>query len=93
MTQDPTTKMPVDTIRDGSLKATIWKNPPKGGTEKGPVYSVQITRTWRDEQGNYHDSGRFSRSELIRVARLANKAYDRELELRASEPKPDAATA
>lgn len=93
MTQDPTTNKPIDTLRDGSLKATLWKNPPKEGTGNGPFYSVQITRTWRDEQGNYHDSGRFTRSELLRVARLANMAYDRELEFRTSEPKPDAGTA
>ncbi|UYV12393.1 MAG: hypothetical protein NCW75_13975 [Phycisphaera sp.] len=93
MTQVPTTNKPAETIRDGSLKATIWKNPPKTGDDKGPFYSVQITRTWRDEHGTYHDSDRFSRSELLRVARLANRAYDRELELRAAEPKPNASRA
>lgn len=76
MTQQPTTTKPAESIRDGSLKATIWKNPPKEGTENGPFYSVQITRTWRDEQGTYHDSDRFSGTELLRVARLANLAYD-----------------
>lgn len=63
---------PVDTLRDGSLKATIWKN--EG--ENGPRYSVNLTRTWRDEQGNYHDSDSFSGNELLRIARLANIAYD-----------------
>ncbi|MCC7389417.1 MAG: hypothetical protein IT431_11680 [Phycisphaerales bacterium] len=63
---------PVDTLRDGSLKATIWRN--EG--EKGPHYSVSITRTWRDEQGDYHDSDSFAGSELLRIARLANIAYD-----------------
>lgn len=69
---------PALTIRDGSLKATVWKN--QG--EKGDFYSVQIIRTYRDEQENWHDSDRFSGSELLRVSRLAQKAYDYTADLR-----------
>ncbi len=69
---------PVETIRDGSIKATIWRN----SSEKGDFYSVQFTRTWQDDQGNYHDADSFSGSQLLRVAHLAAKAYDRTAELR-----------
>lgn len=75
MTQQPTTK-PFETIRDGNIKATIWVSHPKDAEDKGPFYRVQITRTWRDEQGKYHDSDSFSGTELLRVARLAHIAYD-----------------
>ena len=44
--------------------------------EKGNFYSVDFSRTYQDEQGNYHDSHSFSGSELLRIARLANLAYD-----------------
>lgn len=74
MTQQPTNQ-PVDTIREGNLKATIWLNGTKDG-EKAPFYSVQITRTWRDDKGDFHDSDSFSGTELLRVARLAHIAYD-----------------
>lgn len=80
MTQNQNSK-PVETIRDGAIKASIWKN--EG--EKGPFYSVKITRTYTDDAGNYHDSDSFSGSELLRVARLAGKAYDRASELRAAD--------
>lgn len=83
----PTPIKPFETIRDGGLKATIWKNPPKEGTETGPFYSVQITRTWRDQQGTYHDSDRFSGTEPLRVARLANLAYDAIVAQRAADRK------
>ncbi len=63
---------PIDTIRDGSLKVTIWKN----SGEKGDYYTARLTRTWSDEHGEYHDSDTFSGSELMRIARLANIAYD-----------------
>lgn len=72
-TTNPT--KPIDTLRDGNLKATIWKN------EAG-FFNVRITRTWKDEAGKYHDAETFSGSELLRIARLAAKAYDRGLELR-----------
>ena len=69
---------PVDTIRDGSLKATIWEN----FGEKGTFYSVDLSRTYQDDQGNYHDSHSFSGTEPIQIARLAHLAYTRIGELR-----------
>lgn len=75
---------PVRTIRDGSLRATIWAN----FGENGTFYSVQLTRTYQDEQGNYHDSDSFSNSQLLRVARLAKIAYDEVLILRTSDNAP-----
>jgi hypothetical protein len=80
MSQNQNTK-PVTTLTDGSIRATIWKNT----GEKGPFYSVRITRTYTDEKGNYHDSESFSGSELLRVARLAQLAYDQTLALRAED--------
>ena len=67
-----TNDKPIDTIRDGSLKATIWKR----FGEKGNFYTVELSRTYTDEQGKYHDSHSYSGSELLRIARLANIAYD-----------------
>lgn len=76
-----TTTKPVSTIRDGSLKATIWRN--KG--EKGDFHSVQFSRTWRDEQGAFHDSDSFSGAELLRLAHLATKVYDEFSSLRETD--------
>ncbi len=69
-----TTNTPVDTLRDGSLKAVIWKNP--GKDEKPPRYSVQLTRSYQDEKGDWRETSSFSGSELLRIARLAHIAYD-----------------
>ncbi|MCB9871507.1 MAG: hypothetical protein H6837_16745 [Planctomycetes bacterium] len=72
---------PTETLRDGSLKATIWKN----DGEKGPFFSVSLTRIYTDAAGNYHDSDSFSGSELLRIAHLASRAYDRIADLRQAE--------
>lgn len=62
---------PIDTIREGSLKATIWKN----AGDNGDFYSVEISRTYKQGE-TFKDSHSFSGSELLRVARLAHIAYD-----------------
>ena len=72
---------PADTLRDGRITAKIWKN----AGQKGVRYSVVISRFYQDQNGNYRDSDTFSNGELLRVARLAHKAYDRIAELRAED--------
>lgn len=72
---------PIDTLRDGQLKATIWKN----HGEKGNFYTVTITRTYKDDAGNYHDSDSFSGTQLLQVSHLAGRAYDRVNQLRAAD--------
>lgn len=69
---------PTDTIRDGSIKATIWSN----FGENGTFYTVEISRTYKDEAGNYHDAHSFSGTQLLRVARVSHLAYTRIAELR-----------
>ena len=75
------TNKPIDTLRDGSLKATIWSN----FGEKGTFYTVNLTRTYKDDGGNYHDSDSFSGSELLRIAHLATRAYERVSDLRQAD--------
>lgn len=69
---------PADVLRDGNIKATIWKNE----RENGPSYNTTFARTWQDEQGAYRDSHSFSGTELLRVSELARGAYARTNELR-----------
>lgn len=76
-TQTPTNQ-PAMKLRDGTLSATIWRNP----TEKGYRYSVNLSRVYEDEHGNLRDSDSFSGNELLRIARLAQIAYGEILTLR-----------
>jgi hypothetical protein len=64
---------PVETLRDGEIKAAIWKNE----SENGAFHSVTFARTFTDNKGEYQDADSFSGSQLLRLARLAEKAYDR----------------
>lgn len=72
---------PVDVIRDGNLKASIWRN--EG--ENSVSYATTIARTYKTENGAYRESNSFTGTELLRVSELARKAYERTGELRSEE--------
>jgi len=65
---------PIDTLRDGALKATIWAN----FGEKGTFYSMTLRRTYTCPQtGNPKDGDSFSGTDPLRLQRLIGKADDR----------------
>lgn len=72
---------PRDVLRDGNLKASLWRNE----SDKGPFYSATLTRTYKDQDGELRDAHSFSGGELLRVSELARKAYDRTRQLRRDE--------
>ncbi|MFZ5593349.1 MAG: hypothetical protein ACOY4D_03650 [Pseudomonadota bacterium] len=69
---------PAEVIRDGNLKASIWRN--EG--ENGASYATTIARSYKTEDGSYRESNSFAGTELLRVSELARKAYDRTNDLR-----------
>lgn len=73
-----TKNRPEETLRDGNLKATIWRN--EG--EKGPYWSVTLAKSYKDERGDYQDTHSFTGTDLLRVAELSRDAYAMTNELR-----------
>ena len=71
---------PASTLRDGAFKAAIWRNT----SEKGTFYSTEYTRTYHDGE-QYRESKSYSGTDNLKLSRLAQKVYDRELELRAGD--------
>lgn len=78
MNEQSTTNQPVETFRDGSLKATIWQN--QG--ENGPYFTTTLAKTYEDRDGKLRDTFSFTGSELLRVAELARTAYAHSTALR-----------
>ena len=77
----PESQRPVETLRDGSIKATIWRN--EG--ENGPFYATSLSRTYTDADGNSRDTSSFIGTDLLKVAELARGAYERTREMRREE--------
>ncbi len=63
---------PIHTVRHRSLKATIWRNE----TDKGFLYSVVVTRSYRDKESNtWHDTHSLGYDDLMNVAALMYEAH------------------
>jgi len=78
MTTEKTANRPVARLRDGNIKAAIWRNE----TEKGPFFRTTFSRSWRDDEGHLRDTDGFSGTQLLQLARLAELAYAEERRLR-----------
>ena len=79
-----TKQRPVETLRDGAIKAAIWKNE----SENGAFFAVTFARTYKNGD-ELKDTDSFSGSQLLRLARLAEKAYDRTSKLVKAERLKD----
>ena len=63
---------PARTLEDGAVKATLWRNESKNG----PFYSVTFSRTYKDKKGRYQDTASFKGTDLLKLSRLAQRAYE-----------------
>ncbi len=63
---------PLETLRDGRVKATVWENTNADGEA---YHTVSIAKTYEDRNGKLQDSHSFSAGEFLRVAELARDAH------------------
>jgi len=71
---------PVETLSDGALQVSIWKNE----SENGSFYSTKIVRRYKDGE-DWKDANSFSGSDILKVVNLMQKAYDVIGELRKAD--------
>ena len=75
---------PVDEIRIGRVKATVWKN----GTEDQPRYNVTFSRLYKD--GNQWKSTQsFGCNDLLVLAKVADLTHTRLFQLPAEQELPE----
>lgn len=72
---------PLETLRDGRIKATIWRNE----SDKGAFFPVNFSRLYEGKDQRLQDGDSFTKTDLLKVQRLAGVAYDVVLELEAAE--------
>lgn len=71
--QNPDNKPRPKNIRDGDIKASIWRNE----SDKGVFHTVSLARTYEDKEGNLRDTNNYRGADLLRVAEVARQAYTR----------------
>lgn len=81
MSDDNAPNRPEETLREGPLKAAIWRNE----NDKGAYHSVTLARTYKDRDGNLQDTSNFRPQDMLGLSELARRAHhhahdlDREL--------------
>ena len=75
---------PVDEIRIGRVKATIWRN----GTDERPRHNVTFGRLYK-EADQWKSTQSFGRNDLLVLAKVADQAHSRIFAL-PQEEEPEA---
>jgi len=78
---------PIDKHRDGAIEVAIWRRE----TEKGFVFNTERTRSYLDQDGNWQKTSVIPERDLLKAARLDEKAYETIQRLRETE-RDDAQT-
>ena len=67
-----TKNKPTNTLRCGSIKATIWQNV----SEKGPVFATTFSRPFKDQSGAWHNGTSFGLNDLEALVSIAREAKE-----------------
>ena len=77
-------QQPVDEIRIGRVKATIWRN----GTDEQPRHNVTFGRLYK-EADQWKTTQSFGRNDLLVLAKVSDQAHSRIFAL-PQEEEPEA---
>ena len=77
MTQTANTNRPVDDVRIGRVKATIWRNETEDGKTS---FNTVFGRLYKDGDA-WQSTPSFGRNDLLLVAKVADLAHTRVCEL------------
>jgi hypothetical protein len=80
-------KKPAAKVTLHPVSAAIWRNQ----NQKGVFYSVTFERSYKDEAGKWQTSSSFDTNHLLLLAKVADLAHSKTIELRASERQPERA--
>lgn len=78
---DKTTKTPEDTLREGPLKSTIWRNEGRNGD----FFTTQYTRAYKDQDGAWHETTQMRESDHLPLRHLSGKTHDRIMAMKRDE--------
>lgn len=66
---------PLLKLRDGLICATVWENTPSTGDDERLRLSIELNRSYKDGE-TWKTTSSFNQTELLKVARLAERTYD-----------------
>ena len=72
---------PNATVRIGAVKAAIWENQAGDRTR----FNVTFSKSYRDAEGQWKTTHSFGRNDLLVLAKVADQAHSRIVELEQGE--------
>ena len=72
---------PTATVRIGAVKAAIWHNQAGDRTR----YNVTFSKSYRDADGQWKTTLSFGRNDLLVLAKVADRAHSRIVDLEQGE--------
>jgi hypothetical protein len=67
-----TNKHPANTLRCGSIRATIWENT----SGKGPFFATTFSRPFKDQSGEWRNGTSFGLNDLEALLMVAREAKE-----------------
>lgn len=65
----PKANQPAAKFRLGYVTATVWKN-------DGDFYSVSLTKSYKDDDGNWQDTDSLNAGDLLNSAKVLTRAEE-----------------
>ena len=78
---------PHDEVRIGAVKAAIWQNQAGDRTR----YNVSFSKSYRDADGQWKTTQSFGRNDLLVLAKVADQAHSRIVDLQRTEDESEQA--
>lgn len=82
MSNDTQPNRPVASHRDGAIEVAVWK---QDNGERGASYNTERTRSFKDKDGNWQKTHVIPERDLLKAARLDEKAYESIQQIRQNE--------
>ena len=68
---------PVFEVRARGIKAAVWSKQKESKTGRTYTeYSIQITKSYKDESGNWHTTNYYFEKDLPHLMLVANRAFE-----------------
>ncbi len=71
-----TKQKPIKEYRIGHIKVAVWKNESEDNGKTIVKYSIQIQKSYRDEDGEYRDTNNYFPEELPKLSLAVSKAFE-----------------
>ena len=86
LTNEGSPREPISRIKLFPVEAAIWRN---RSSEGDPFYAVTFGRMYRDREGQWKSSSSFNTDDLLTLAKAADLAHSKIVELRAADKQPN----